>query len=98
MTWVVRVENASNAPYTLSLDRGFFMTDSSRREYRDVKSAQCGEPLGGDAIKGPVTLLATQSAEFGINLDANDLGTTATYLELHLSVAGKPLTFRYPLR
>jgi hypothetical protein len=98
MAWVLQVENASNAPYTVSLDKGFYMTDGSGREYRDLKGAQCGGPLGGDIPKGPVTLQATQSSEFGVYMDATGLPTSATHLELHLSVAGVPLTFRYSLR
>jgi hypothetical protein len=97
MAWVVRVDNASNHPYTILLDSGYYMADNTGQEYRELKE-NCGFNLAGEPTHGPYTLQATQSAEMGIYLDASGLSTTATYLELHLSISGTPITFRFNLR
>ena len=97
MGWVLRVENATNAPYTVLLDRGYYMVDGGGKEYRDLKQG-CGGPTGGDIASGPTTIQAAQSSEVGLYMDATGLPTTSAYLELRLSIAGTPLSFRYPLR
>lgn len=96
MYWVFQLDNASSAPYTVIVDqRSLSMADDLGKHY-DLESRCGGTPYAAD-FPGPTTLGAGQSTYGVVLFNPKDLPADAHYLDLHISLSGTNLAFRFPL-
>ena len=97
MWWVFEVENKGTTPYTINLDQSSVsQVDSTGKSYK------LGLPCGGDNFVGlftaPQTVAPGDKKGAQVRFNVSELPPTATYLDLYLTINGRALTFRYPLR
>ena len=96
MRWNFSIENTSQLDFLINQDKeGTVQIDSTGKQYRFKE--YCGGSAGYQAFEGPTALPKGSSAIGQVAMDAN-VPSTATYLDLKITISGTPLTFRYPLR
>lgn len=94
MFWRFTIENQSNLDFVLTQDRdSTYQVDSTGKRYAFTEQQFCGARFGGSTA-----LPKSQSAKVEAVMDARNVPTNATYLQLHVTISGQALTFRYPLR
>mgnify|MGYP000291770717 CR=1 FL=1 len=110
MVWSFKITNGSKAPVTFELDKTSpLVTDSTGKTYKLITSGSCVGSFNpmGSAFDKPYTIAPNQSIG---NEDANcfydpylafqaaGIPTTATYMDVRLTISGQQLTFRHSLK
>jgi hypothetical protein len=98
MTWAFLIENATDAPFTLVLDRkSVSVTDNTGKEYSQFGDV-CALGFRG-AFPGPAAVPAKGTSEGIITVNIPDLPADAVYLDLRIgNISGATVSYRYPLR
>ena len=94
MTWVLQIENTGSKPFVASVDTTR-MVDNTGKDY-PLSSACGGSPLSG-SFGEPATLGQGETWDGYIAFQAKNIPAEATYFDLHLTLSGTQLVFRYRL-
>jgi hypothetical protein len=99
MTWVLQIENRSNAPFVATLDTANLrMLDSTGKSYPPTR--ECGgmptTPYSG-SFGQPNRLAPGEGQRGTIAFQVRDIPMSASYFQLKVSISGAPVEFRYVL-
>lgn len=99
MNWTLRITNKSTTPYNTIMDKSSAsQIDSTGKQYRLSESDMaCALPFS-DLFANPGTIGANGGVADGSIRFAEAPAPSATYLDLHFTLSGTPLAFRYSLR
>lgn len=98
MMWVLKVENASNQPFVINLDKtSITQTDDEGNSNTLLSSCELWRGIDGALAKS--TTVAPGKPAFGIIMFKTvGVSPSSTYLTIRLKLSGKDLAFRYSLR
>jgi hypothetical protein len=95
LSWEFRIRNTSNAAFTLNLDpASVVQVDSTGKQYKPRQDCE----IGSSNVSSPSTVPAHEEAGASIYIPVDQIPAGAAYADLKLTLSGKALTFRYPLR
>ncbi len=93
------IENTSGVPYTFKFNQGSnAATDSAGKMHPPNNGCGLFES-GGNGFRGEqYTLPPRNRSEGYLSFILENMAPTTTYIDIQLSINGRPLVFRYPLK
>ncbi|MBF6611718.1 MAG: hypothetical protein IVW55_01150 [Chloroflexi bacterium] len=95
LEWQFKLDNTSDTPFTANLDPGSVLwVDSTGKTYRP---SACNGNFTG-IFSSPTAIRGKSDDSGAVRMPIDTLPPAATFIDLHMTLTGIPVIFRYSLR